>query len=162
MKLVSVRDSENIAKVVSTGEGYFTVSYLSSSKKRFKSARVYSFETTVEYLDSHKVLKEYSSMEEAGFKQILENMFVEVEEVVEESSSEIESEEEYDYSDSDDSFIVPDDETVLQKPVDHRVVDEQWNSWRPTTPGAKRFKDKIDQIESYMNHQIDEKFVFKK
>ena len=100
-------------------------------------------------------------MEEAGFKQVQENMFVELEEVVEESSSEIESEEEYDYSDSDDSFIVPDDETVLQKPVDHRMVDEQWNSWRPTTPGAKRFKDKIDQIEAYMNHQIDEKFVFK-
>ena len=90
-------------------------------------------------------------------------MFVYTDDIDEDSSSEIETDE----SESDDSagslddFIVPDDEEVLIKPNDHLEVDTAWSKWRPTSAGAQRFKKNIDSIEEHMNHQIDEKYVFK-
>lgn len=165
MEILSVnvgKNEENICKVVSNEGGrYLTVSYLSPSEKNYKGTKVYSFEKEVEYLDLDKITKRYSSMEELGFVKLQDNMFVEKEDIDEESSSEIETDsEEYDYD--SDGFIVPDDQDVMQKPPDHKEVDREWNNWRPMTPGAKRFKEHVDRIEAYMNHQIDEKFVFQK
>jgi hypothetical protein len=128
----------------------------------YKGAKVFSFEAETELVECEQVTKRYNSIQELGFIEVQDNMYVETEEVDEDSSSEIEDVE----SDTDESacddFIVPDDEEVLHKPPDHREVDKNWKEWRPISAGAKRFKDKIDQIELYMNHQIDEKFVFKK
>jgi len=156
MYLVS---GENISKIVADKGEHLYVQFLSSSRKSYKGAKVYSFEETVEMIDNCD--KKYKSMEELGFKKVQDNMYVEVEELDEDSSSEIESEDESE-EDDDDDFIVPDDEEVMIKPPDHRAVDESWKSWRPMSAGAQRFKDKVDQIEAYMNHVIDEKFVFKK
>jgi len=150
---------ENIAIVHSRGEEYLIVSYLSFFKKTYKGTKVFSFEKASEYVTCDQILHEYSSLEEIDIVSIGENMYVEKEGIDEDSSSEIDSEE-YDY-DTDDSFIVPDDEEIIQKPIDHKEVDEKWRNWNPVTTGAQRFKERIDQIESYMNHQIDEKFVFK-
>jgi len=152
-----VSTGDGIAKVVSDTE----VQFLSSCQKSYKGTKVYSFETESEPAPS--AATRHSTMEELGFKKVGDNMYVEVEDIDEESSSEIETDEsDGTDEDSDDDFIVPDDEEVLLKPADHRHVDAEWNSWRPVSAGARRFKEKVDQIEEYMNHAIDEKFVFKK
>jgi hypothetical protein len=122
---------------------------------------VFSFESETELVELEQVTKKHPSIEDLGFVQVGDNMYVEKESVDEDSDSEVEDEDSDD-TDSDDSFIVPDDEDVLQRPPDHREVDRAWKEWRPTSAGAQRFKDKIDQIEAVMNHTIDEKFVFKK
>jgi len=160
MTIVEVTD--NVAKIVSFRDDKFlVVSYLSENKKMFKGAKVFSFESETELIECEQVIKKHKTIEDLGFIQVGDNMYVEKDEVDEDSASEVEDVESYD-SDSDNSFIVPDDEEVLQKPPDHREVDRNWKEWRPMSAGAKRFKEKIDQIEAVMNHQIDEKFVFKK
>ena len=152
---------DNVAKVVSTrDEKFLVVSYLSENRKVYKGAKVFSFESETELIENEQVTKRYSSIEELGFSKVGDNMYVEKEEVDEASDSELEDADSSDGEESD--FIVPDDEEVLQKPPDHRKVDKEWKEWRPMSAGAQRFKDKVDQIEAYMNHQIDEKFVFKK
>jgi hypothetical protein len=152
---------DNVAKVVSTrDEKFLVVSYLSENRKVYKGAKVFSFESETELIENEQVTKRYSSIEELGFTKVGDNMYVEKEEVDEASDSELEDADSSDGEESD--FIVPDDEEVLQKPPDHRKVDKEWKEWRPMSAGAQRFKDKVDQIEAYMNHQIDEKFVFKK
>lgn len=164
--IVLVEESgENLAKVISNEGGYLTVSYLSQSEKVYKGTNVYSFESKTEFVSFDSLVTHYIDkvdIEELGFVKVHENMFVEKEDIDEDSSSEIETEEEEEESEgeSEMDFIVPDDEEILIKPIDHREVDASWNTWKPITPGAKRFKDKIDLMEKYMNNQIDEKFVF--
>ena len=152
-------DGNTIAKVLSNEGDYLMVNYLSPSGKVYKGAKVFSFEETVERVDFESLLTHHV---ETDLINVKGNMYVYQEDIDEDSSSEIETDEESD-SDSEGSltdFIVPDDEEIRLKPSDHREVDEAWSSWRPTSVGAKRFKKKIDDIEEYMNHQIDEKFVF--
>ncbi len=157
-----VSTNDSVAKVVSDKGEYSYVQFLSSCQKSFKGAKVYSFENSTEIVTHDNITTRHDTMTSLGFKQVQDNMFVEIEEIDEDSSSDIESDYDYSESGSEDSFIVPDDEEVLIKPVDHREVDAKWNSWRPISAGARRFKDKVDQIEEYMNYAIDEKFVFKK
>jgi len=153
---------DNVAKVVSTrDEKFLVVSYLSENRKVYKGAKVFSFESETELIENEQVTKRYSSIEELGFSKVGDNMYVEKDEVDEASDSELEDAYSSDGEEESD-FIVPDDEEVLQKPPDHRKIDKEWKEWRPMSVGAQRFKDKVDQIEAYMNHQIDEKFVFKK
>jgi hypothetical protein len=154
-------NNENLATVDCDAGDFLTVRFLAPSKKMYKGAKVFSFESESELVEVEQVTKRCGDMEEAGFKVLGDNMFVEVVDIDEDSESEIEEDSEGEWSDDDD-FIVPDDVTVMQKPPDYRHVDKEWNSWRPTSAGARRFKEKVDQIEAYMNHQIDEKFVFKK
>lgn len=157
-------DGETIAKVLSNEGGYLLVSYLSPSEKVYKGTKVYSFETKTEFVSFDSLITHYVNtvhLEELGFIKVQENMFVEESDIDEESSSEVETDEESESDDSSlDDFIAPDDEEILIKPIDHKEVDTAWDTWSPSTPGAKRFKDKINQIEQYMNSQIDEKFVF--
>lgn len=158
MTIVEVMD--NVAKIVSfRDEKFLVVSYLSENKKMYKGAKVFSFESETELIECEQVTKRYKSIQDVGFTEVGDNMYVENDEVDKDSESEIE---EIESDDSEDSFIVPDDEEVLQKPLEHKEIDRNWKEWRPMSAGAKRFKDKIDEIEAYMNHQIDEKFVFKK
>jgi len=153
---------ETIAKVSSNEGNYLLVSYLSQSNKTYKGTRVYSFEIKTEYVSFDSLITHYIDtvdLEEIGFIKVQDNMFVEESDIDDESSSEVETASESE-CESEDSFIVPDNEEVCIKPVDYKEVDKNWDSWKPTTPGAKRFKDKVDMMEKYMNNQIDEKFVF--
>jgi hypothetical protein len=154
-------NEENIAKVVSDNKEHLTVSFLSSSGKSYKGARVYLFETETEKVEYKHVVKTHETIQEFGFIELQSGGYVAQDEIDEDSESEVETDEEDEVEYDDDGFIVPDDEEVLIKPVDHKEVDNNWKKWKPTTSGARRFKDKIDQIEAYMNHAIDEKFVFK-
>lgn len=159
-------ETELIAKVLSNEGDYLLVTYLSPSDKVYKRAKIFSFESKAERVDFESLTEHHLDVIdvlELGLVKIRPNMFVYEDDIDSESDSEIETDEDSD-SDSEGSlkdFIVPDDEDVCIKPCDHQEVDEAWGSWKPSSAGAMRFKERIDQIEQYMNTKIDEKFVFK-
>ena len=158
-------ETELIAKVLSNEGDYLLVTYLSPSDKVYKSARVFSFESNAERVDFESLTEHHLDVIdvlELGLVKVRPNMFVYEEDIDSESESEVETDDED--SDSEGSlkdFVVPDDEDVCIKPCDHQEVDEAWGSWKPSSAGAQRFKERIDHIEQYMNTKIDEKFVFK-
>ena len=47
-------------------------------------------------------------------------------------------------------FIVPDSEVEGQNivPPDYASIDKEWNEWRPSSLGARSFKETVDLIES--------------
>ena len=95
-----------------------------------------------------------------GFRNLGDGTCVIENEIDPDSESEINTDESDTDDDSLSDFVASDDETALQKPPDAAIVDEKWREWRPITTGAKRFKDKIDQIEKHFKEYIDDKFVF--
>jgi len=118
---------------------------MEKTDKMFKGARVYRNTGVV--------------LTGSGFRELGDNLFVMEKEIDDESDSEINTDE----SDTDESlsdFIVPDDETSLQKPPDAAIVDQKWREWHPTSAGAKRFKDRIDKIEEHVKAYVDDKFAF--
>ena len=161
--LVDCESDEPFAKVLSNEGGYLFVTYLSPIDKVYKSAKVFSFESKAERVDFESITTHHIGVidiEELGLTKIGKNMFVFTEDIDSESESEIETDDSS--SDSEGSlrdFIVPDDETVLLKPCDYKEVDESWNSWKPSSAGAQRFKKRIDEIEEYVNHKFDDKFT---
>jgi hypothetical protein len=64
------------------------------------------------------------------------------------------------YEDEDeyelDDFVVDDGNEIMERPPDHKEIDEEWNSWSPVSPGALRFKQTVDMIEYYVNQKNDE------
>ena len=74
---------------------------------------------------------------------------------IEDSDSEIYDEDE---SDSEmDDFIVPDDviDGQVIPPADHKSIDKEWDEWKPSTPGARSFKDTVDAIEALAKVHAD-------
>ena len=46
-------------------------------------------------------------------------------------------------------FIVPDSEVEGQDlPPDYASIDKEWNEWKPSSAGARSFKETIDMIEN--------------
>ena len=35
----------------------------------------------------------------------------------------------------------------IEAPPGHELVDKAWEEWKPSTPGAQKFKETIDMIE---------------
>jgi hypothetical protein len=157
-------EEEMIAKVLSNEGDYLLVTYLSPSDKVYKRAKVFKFEAKAERVDFESLTSHHPDVidvAELGLFNVGTNMFVYEEDIDSESESEVET----DDSDSDsagslDDFVVPDDQDVCLKPCDHQEIDEAWGSWKPSSAGAKRFKQRVDQIEAYMNNEIDEKFIY--
>jgi hypothetical protein len=154
------------AKVLSNEGEYLFVTYLYPIGKVYKTAQVFSFESKVERVDFESLTahhKDVIDVEELGFQKVRQNMYVQENDIDSESESEVETDDSDDDSEGSlKDFVVPDDEEIMCKPCDHLAVDEAWSSWKPHSPGALRFKKKVDDIEHYMKSQIDEKFVFKK
>ena len=83
------------------------------------------------------------------FKRVDSSQWARISEVdVEDSCSSIWSE--GSDSESDLSFIVSDGEPGqgIDVPPDHREVDAAWNAWEPLSPGARSFKETVDNIEA--------------
>ena len=47
-------------------------------------------------------------------------------------------------------FVVPDSEVDGQNimPPDYAAVDKEWNEWKPSSLGARSFKETVDMIET--------------
>jgi len=155
IKVLVEDEDEYFASVLSNEGNYLFVTYLLPIGKAYKSALVYSFETKAERVDLESILEHYN---DGGFpmKKIDKNMYVFVDNIDPDSDSEIEDIEDYDESESNDSFIVSDTEEMgEQPPSDAKELDEAWNKWSPKTPSAKNFKKKIEQIEAMVKVEGD-------
>ena len=143
-----------IAKVLSNEKTYLIVTYLSPTDKAFKGAKVFSFDSTAERLDFDSIIThhpEIIDVTEIGLRLVAKNMYVYEDDIDPDSESEVETDEEDSSSEEEES---DEDEKGDIKSRDLEL-DEQWNSWKPSSAGAARFKDKIDQIESFIKHRHD-------
>ena len=136
------------------------VRYLNPTELIYKSACVYQLENgDMNPAPYESVMEHYPSgttFEDLEFKMIKPGMYAHLNEIdVEDSDSEIYDEDE---SDSEmDDFIVPDDEIDGQviPPSDYKSIDAEWNSWKPSTPGARSFKETVDAIEALAKVHAD-------
>ena len=136
------------------------VRYLNPTELIYKSACVYQLEDgDMNPAPYESVMEHYPSgttFEDLEMKSLGNGMYAYLAEIdIEDSDSEIYDEDE---SDSEmDDFIVPDDEIDGQviPPSDYKSIDKEWNEWKPSTPGARSFKETVDMIEMYAKQHAD-------
>ena len=129
------------------------VKYLSPTNKLYKSACVYQVEAgDLNPAPFESVSEHYPSgtkFTDIGMKMVGDNMYSIYDEIdVEDEDSDIY--EDHDESETDSEmadFIVPDDGVPIEAPPGHELVDKAWEEWKPSTPGAQKFKETIDMIE---------------
>jgi len=134
--------------------------YLNPTELIYKSACVYQLEDgDMNAAPYESVMEHYPSgttFEDLEMKSLGNRMYAYLDEIdIEDSDSEIYDEDE---SDSEmDDFIVPDDEIDGQviPPSDYKSIDKEWNEWKPSTPGARSFKDTVDAIEALARAHAD-------
>jgi len=160
---------ECFAKVVandSTGSIIY-VTYLSQTSKVYREACVYSFDTSVSVLQDTNSITEYYEgvidITDIGVvSRVGSNQFVYDEEVNNDSDlgSDIYDDDDVeedtdDDTDDDDSLIDDSDLTMGEPPSDAAEIDADWSKWKPTTTGAKHFKDTIERIEYLARLELD-------
>jgi hypothetical protein len=136
------------------------VHYISPTEKLYKSACVYQLEDgDMNPAPYESVCEHYPSgttFSDIGMKNLGDNMYVIYDEVdVEDSDSDIYDE----MTDSEmDDFIVPDDEIDghVEEPPGYEIIDKEWKSWEPRSPGARSFKETVDMIEMHAKRHADE------
>ena len=136
------------------------VRYLNPTELIYKSACVYQLEDgEMSPAPYESIMEHYPSgttFEDLEMKSLGNGMYAYLAEIdIEDSDSEIYDEDE---SDSDmDDFIVPDDEIDGQviPPSDYKSIDKEWNDWKPSTPGARSFKETVDAIEAMAKAHAD-------
>ena len=172
--LLVVGDTEDdtdecFAKVVANDGidgGSLYVTYLSQTSKVYRDACVYSFDSRVSTLEPESITEHYQGVIDitsvGAVSRIGSNQFVYDEEV--DSSSDLDSDiydddECEDVSDDDvsdsDSFIDDSDDTLMGEPPDAAEIDADWNKWKPTTSGGKKFKDTVERIEYLSRIELD-------
>ena len=136
------------------------VRYLNPTELIYKSACVYQLDDgDMSPAPYESVMEHYPSgttFEDLEMKSLGNGMYAYYSEIdIEDSDSEIYDEDE---SDSEmDDFIVPDDEIDGQviPPSDYKSIDKEWNEWKPSTPGARSFKETVDAIEALAKVHAD-------
>ena len=136
------------------------VRYLNPTELIYKSACVYQLEDgDMNPAPYESIMEHYPSgttFEDLEMKSLGDKMYAFYSEIdIEDSDSEIYDEDE---SDSEmDDFIVPDDEIdgEVIPPSNYKSIDKEWNEWKPSTPGARSFKDTVDAIEALAKVHAD-------
>ena len=136
------------------------VRYLNPTELIYKSACVYQLEDgDMNPAPYESIMEHYPSgttFEDLEMKSLGDKMYAFYSEIdIEDSDSEIYDEDE---SDSEmDDFIVPDDEIdgEVIPPSNYKSIDKEWNEWKPSTPGARSFKDTVDAIEALAKIHAD-------
>ena len=136
------------------------VQYLNPTELIYKSACVYQLEDgDLNPAPYESVMEHYPSgttFEDLEMKSLGDRMYAYLSEIdIEDSDSDI-----YDEGESDsemNDFIVPDDEIDGQiiPPANHASIDKEWNEWKPTSPGARSFKETVDAIEAMAKMHAD-------
>jgi hypothetical protein len=135
------------------------VHYLNPTELIYKSACVYKLEDgDLSPAPYESVMEHYPSgttFMDLEMKSLGDRMYAYLSEIdIEDSDSDI-------YDEGTDSemedFIVPDD--VIDGPVtlppNHSSIDKEWNDWKPTSPGARSFKETVDAIEAMAKSRAD-------
>ena len=133
--------------------------YLNPTELIYKSACVYKLDLDeLSPAPYESVMEHYPSgttFEDLDMKSLGKGMFAYLAEIdIEDSDSDIYDEE----TDSEmEDFIVPDDEIDGQviPPANHKSIDKEWNEWKPTSPGARSFKETVDAIEAMAKLHAD-------
>ena len=136
------------------------VRYLNPTELIYKSACVYQLEDgDMNPAPYESVMEHYPSgttFEDLEMKFLGDKMYAFYSEIdIEDSDSDIYDEDE---SDSEmDDFIVPDDviDGQVIPPSDYKSIDKEWNEWKPSTPGARSFKETVDAIEALAKVHAD-------
>ena len=136
------------------------IRYLNPTELIYKSACVYQLEDgDMSPAPYESVMEHYPSgttFEDLEMKSLGNGMYAYLSEIdIEDSDSEIYDEDE---SDSEmDDFIVPDDhiDGEIIPPADYKMIDKEWNEWKPSTPGARSFKETVDMIEAMAKAHAD-------
>ena len=135
------------------------VKYLNPTELIYKSACVYKLdEDELSPAPYESVMEHYPSettFSDLEMKSLGQGMYAYLEEIdIEDSDSDIYDE----VTDSEmEDFIVSDSEVEGQviPPANHASIDKEWNEWKPTSPGAKSFKERIDAIETMAKMHAD-------
>jgi len=138
------------------------IRYLNATELVYKSACVYQLEDEDQEMSPapyESIMEHYASgtsFQDLEFKSLGDNMYAHYSEIdIEDSDSGIYDEDETD-SEMED-FIVPDNEIDgrVVPPENHDEIDKEWNKWKPSTPGARSFKDTVDMIEMHAKRHAD-------
>jgi hypothetical protein len=135
------------------------VKYLNPTELIYKSACVYKLdEDELSPAPYESVMEHYPSettFSDLEMKSLGQGMYAYLEEIdIEDSDSDIYDE----VTDSEmEDFIVSDSEVEGQviPPANHASIDKEWNEWKPTSPGARSFKEKVDAIENMAKMHAD-------
>lgn len=150
-------EEELYAKVVSNEGTFLYVAYLVDTSKLYKGACVYQFERKVDMVEFECITEHHSGVidiEEIGLKKINLNMFVHVSDIDNTDSNENIEDMSDDDDVSEDSFVAPDDPSS-DLPADHKEVDEEWNTWNPSSSGARHFKSVVDHLDDKYRTERD-------
>lgn len=134
------------------------VKYLNPTELIYKSACVYKLDEELSPAPYESVMEHYpsgTSFSDLEMKSLGDGMYAYLNEIdIEDSDSDIYDEE----TDSEmEDFIVSDSEIDGQviPPPNHATIDKEWNEWKPTSPGARSFKETVDAIENMARMRAD-------
>ena len=135
------------------------IKYLNATESFYKSACVYKMNEEMLPAPYESVMEHHTgeaTFEDIEMKRLGDDMYAYYSEIdIEDEDSDI-----YDQTDEDtdlEGFVVSDSEIDgnVSLPPDHELVDKEWNEWKPTSPGAKSFKERIDAIETMAKMHAD-------
>ena len=153
-------EEEHFARVIQVSETFIHVKYLLATEKHYGGATVYEEDDTIEIVEIESVCAHYDGS--SCYSDIHElrkiprtpyYIMTAEGEIMSDSDSEWETASEEDEYQEDD-FCTHDEEQP-SPPHDHEHIDRDWNSWNPTSQGAKRFKERIDLIEQHVKYARD-------
>jgi hypothetical protein len=130
--------------------------YLSPTDSIYKSACVYKLDKSEMSPAPYDSLMEHyptgTTFEDLEMKRVDADMYSMYSEIdVEDSDSDVhEMPLESDTDSEMADFVVPDSEVEGQNimPPDYAAVDKEWNEWKPSSVGARSFKETVDMIET--------------
>jgi len=130
--------------------------YLSPTDSIYKSACVYKLDKSEMSPAPYDSLMEHyptgTTFEDLEMKRVDADMYSMYSEIdIEDSDSEVhEMPLESDTDSEMADFVVPDSEVEGQNimPPDYAAVDKEWNEWKPSSVGARSFKETVDMIET--------------
>ena len=130
--------------------------YLSPTDSIYKSACVYKLDKSEMSPAPYDSLMEHyptgTTFEDLEMKRVDADMYSMYSEIdIEDSDSEVhEMPLESDTDSEMADFVVPDSEVEGQNimPPDYVAVDKEWNEWKPSSVGARSFKETVDMIET--------------
>ncbi len=150
---------ESYAIVQDNRGDYLEIRYLEETNRIYKSAPIHSYSDKIDIIRFDAITEHHSGINELtdiDMQKVGDNMYAHLDEIDIDEDSDIisiyEDEEDYEL----DDFVVEDGNEIMERPPDHREIDEEWNNWNPVSPGALRFKQTIDMIEYHVNQKNDE------
>tara|TARA_B110000503_G_scaffold122023_1_gene186188 strand:- start:9715 stop:10251 length:537 start_codon:yes stop_codon:yes gene_type:complete len=137
--------------------------YLNPTESIYKSACVYKLDRDEIFPAPYESVTEHhlsgTKFEDLEMKRVEADMYVYYSEIdTDESDSEVHEMNLASDTDSEMAdFIVPDNEVEGQDivPSDYATIDKEWNEWKPSSLGARGFKNTIDSIESRIRRLSD-------